>query len=321
MNAKIRAVAVALSLLTFASAARAQKLSNEVSQALNWMPPQSETLCVARGPVTLPQKGEKGFGSWRDWPISTPYFSISNLQLSIIAPNLPGRVIESSLEARANFRPPAGLGLMLYDGCGLVRLRPLQGENGAALRTRLARGAKKTIVIGGHQTSVFEEKREHDLWRVYVVVPRDNLVIMATQRAFLETVLARMAQKTTRNRAFPSSWNGWKLVDTSAPFWAVRRLDLPQSIGVLGPRDRDRKAVALVIYQDRTPQKPGLILKYRSSNLKYGRRLFETMRVEIHSGLKMQTLAPDVTQITTRGEPQGMVDFFVLGYLGTGIYL
>lgn len=308
--------------LAFGRAAHAQDLPPDVAQSLAWLPPQSETLAVARGPLTIQKAAPKG-AKPRNVPVEKPssHFLLSNLQLGIIVPNLIGRTIESSLEARSNFRPPAGLGLMPYDGCGVVRLRPLAGETAKSLQTKLSRGATRGATIAGQEVGVFEQKRINDVWRIYVAVPRPNLVLLATTHAQLETVLTRMNGKAVGPRAFPADWSGWKLVNTSAPFWAIRRLDLKQSVGIfLGQGDKDAQASAFSV-EATGPTASALLLKYQSPNGDVAKRMFEAIKSELRAGVTMRKVAPDMTVISVSGQNSGLADFYVMGFLGTAVFL
>jgi len=300
----------------------AQNLPPDVAEALTWLPPQSETLAVARGPLTIPKTAAKDANPKKDFVAGavSPHFFLSNLQLATVVGNLLGRTIESSLEARSNFRPPAGFGLMPYDGCGVVRLRPVQGETAQSLRMKLAHGATRKAIIAGEQISVFEGMREHDLWRIYVAVPRPNTILLATTHAQLELVLNRMNGKTTISRAFPATWKGWKLVNTSAPFWAIRRLDLTQSVGILGPPNKDEKASAFTV-ETTGKTASSLLLKYQSGDFRVTKRMFDALQSELRTGVSMKKIAPDTMEISVSNPNTHMADFYILGFLGTAVYL
>ncbi len=303
-------------------ASHAQVVTPRMARTLSWLPPQSETLAVAQGPFTIPKGDPTNKEAWRDFvgDRANPHFALSNLQLSVVVPNLAGRTIESSLEARGNFRPPAGFGLMLYDGCGFLQLRPLTGETAKSLQAKLARGATRKVTIAGREVAVFEQKGEHDLWRVYVAVPRPNVVLLTTTQAQLKTVLKRMNGQTAGPRAFPAGWNGWKLVNTSAPFWAIRRLDLKQSVGIFGPRRKDSQAIAFSV-EATGASASALLLKYQSPNRNIAKRMFDALKNELRTGVTMRQTAPDVTLISVSNNNTGMTDFFVMGFLGTAVFV
>ncbi len=307
---------------TASGIARAEDIAPDVAQSLTWLPPQSETLAVARGPLTISKPPQKGAKPKRAMVTEkpNPHFALSNLQIGTVLPNLMGRTIELSLEARGNFRPPAGLGLMPYDGCGIVRLRAVPGETAKSLGAKLARGSKRRAIVAEQDVSIFEEKRVNDLWRVYVAVPRPNLILLATTHAQLEQVLRCMSGKVSGPRAFPADWSGWKLVNTKAPFWAFRRLDLPRIIGVFWPPYQDRQAVAFSV-EATGPGASSLLMKYQSPNEAIAKKMFDAIKSEVRTGVTMRKTASDVTEISVSGRNSGMADFYVLGFLGTAIFL
>ena len=300
------------------SAAGAQDLSPRVEQLLKFLPLQSETLAVDQESFAVPlaEAGKKGANRLVAGSILP-----ANLQMAVVAPALAGRTIELSLEARSNFRPPKGLGLMPYDGSGILILKPQAGQTRAMLKAKAWKGMKR-VTLAGQEVGVIEEKREHDLWRIYVAVPRPDMLVTATDRASMITTLARMQRPNLTDRAFPSSWSGWKLVDTKAPFWAIRRLDLPQSVGLLGPTNRDPKAHAFAVYnipaKDKDNAAPQWIMKYDGSP-KFIRDFYSASKGEL-KGTVSQITGTQITQFTV-DSPDGYFAFYALGLLGTGIYL
>lgn len=298
-----------------ATVASAQNLSPRVEQALSYLPPQSETLAVAQTSLTIPS--DKDGGSKAE--LLTPETAgFANLQVSVIAPALIGRTVELSLEARSNFRPPGGFGMMPYDGCGLLYLKPQPGQTRDDLKAKVWKGMKM-MTLAGQEVGVIEQKREQDLWRTYVAVPRPDLIAIATDRASMITTLARMQRPNLTDRAIPSSWSGWKLLDTTSPSWAVRRLDLPQSVGLFGPHERDPKARALVIYLRVRPGKKSDWVIKSDGNPKNMRSLFTSINREV-KGTITSPKGAQITQFDV-SSPDGYFAFYALGLLGTGIYL
>jgi hypothetical protein len=105
---------------------------------------------------------------------------------------------------------------------------------------------------------VLSEKFEDDLWTFYIVRPSRREILVATGEAYLKDVLTRLeALKKGGNRPIDAlaGFPGWKHVDTTAPFWAVRRYDAsaasddPSSpIGLHGSAPiKDHSAIGLTI--------------------------------------------------------------------------
>ena len=177
----------------------------------------------------------------------------------------------------------------------------------------------KSTTLAGQEVGVFEQKLEPEVWRIYVAVPRPDLIVTATDRTSMITTLARMQRPNLTDRAIPPSWSGWKLVDTTAPFWAVRRLDLAKSTGLTGSGPRDLRARALVVYQRLQPgQKTVWVIKCDGTP-KLIRDLFLGIQREVPGSITSPQGAP-VTQFTVTSA-DGYFTFYALGLLGTGIYL
>jgi len=77
-------------------------------------------------------------------------------------------------------------------------------------------------------SSVFEQKLENDLWTIYVSFPQNNVVLVATNRSFLQEVLVRMRGKEGQ-RALPDSLPEWKYVNRNSQFWGIRHFDRTQA--------------------------------------------------------------------------------------------
>ena len=79
----------------------------------------------------------------------------------------------------------------------------------------------RTEQIEGHSVTVSQSKSEEDVWTTYVAFPKPNIAVAATDRGYLQEVLARIDGKSGE-RALPDTLPEWKHVDTHAQFWAVR---------------------------------------------------------------------------------------------------
>jgi hypothetical protein len=85
--------------------------------------------------------------------------------------------------------------------------------------------AKEVLKIGEFKVSVFEEKLEEDIWKFYLVSPKEDTFLLATDLSFITEVLSRMKVKQ-KIRALPESLREWKYVDTTAQYWAIRHYDI-----------------------------------------------------------------------------------------------
>ncbi|HYT68696.1 MAG TPA: hypothetical protein VEL51_19880 [Vicinamibacterales bacterium] len=75
--------------------------------------------------------------------------------------------------------------------------------------------------IEGLRVVEFHDEIEDDTWTSYVTIPRPDVLVVATDRAYLAELLRRRGARAGA-RAFASELPEWEWVDTSAPFWALR---------------------------------------------------------------------------------------------------
>src|SRR5262249_55216673 len=155
--------------------------------------------------------------------------------------SLKDNKVALAIEGSRHFRPPTALGTMRYEGCGIVVLESGTGVDGESFMKNGAVSAKRLDKIGAVSVAVFQEQSEGDVWTTFVAFPRRNVVTIATDFAYLRTVLGRLSG-TPGPRALPDSLPEWKYVNMSAPVWGVRHYDRTQA--QLDPTSplRDRNA-------------------------------------------------------------------------------
>jgi hypothetical protein len=220
--------------LCFAPAANAQPQPPQpvqrilpLDEALSWLPEDTETVMGANGvfPLTDPNVAED--------PLTRPFLN----ELTVRTRTLPlalllfhngglssfvnGRPVVLALEGSRNFRAPAGLGAMRYEGCEIIMF-----GNGVALdwpefRKGAASSATQFENWEGTEIAVFEEAWGKDKWTTLVAFPRSNVVLVATNRDYLRTVLSRM-RKPSDSRALLDTLVEWRYVDTHAQVWGLR---------------------------------------------------------------------------------------------------
>jgi hypothetical protein len=69
--------------------------------------------------------------------------------------------------------------------------------------------------------ATFVEKWEDDEVSLFIAKPQRSVLVCATNRGFLEQVLARMKQKQ-QDRALPDNLPEWRHVEATANVWAMR---------------------------------------------------------------------------------------------------
>lgn len=194
-------------------------------QVLEWLPPNTETLIVTKGPYRLklleheaPKKEECGLARALEglsaWPLAIREGKLIKL--------LAGQDIALAVEGARDFdKDGGGLGMQSYRGCHILVFQRDLGPAGNALTKALKEEAKSVERIGGHEVICLEEKLENTQWSFFLTQPSPNVLFCATNKQYLREVLERM-NKRVEKRAFAPDLEEWKHVDTNARFWAIR---------------------------------------------------------------------------------------------------
>src|SRR5262245_15623594 len=187
---------------------------------LDWLPEDTETLIVSQGPFDIPSLKTEQF----KFDEEIRFFAsggLPKLQDGTPFKELVGQKVLCAIQGSRRFTPPRNLGGTLYEGASILQF-DLTAD--AAVRKAfdafLVKAGKK-IVLAGKQIAVFTEKYEADVWSFFIAQPEPGVLICATNRAYLEETLRRIARKPDK-RAFPADLPEWKHVDLNAHVWAIR---------------------------------------------------------------------------------------------------
>jgi hypothetical protein len=71
---------------------------------------------------------------------------------------------------------------------------------------------------------VFQQRSESDLWTTFVTFMKPNVLVVATNAAYLQEALARLQGKNGP-RALPETLPEWRYVNVDARFWGLRHYD------------------------------------------------------------------------------------------------
>jgi len=199
--------------------------SNSIDAVLSWLPTDTETVIVANGPFVmkdfgLDEKGEqKPSGSpqntenmFQSLPVGLFALKKSNLEM-----HLNGQKVLLGVEGSRHFRPPAGLGEYLYQGCAIAIFADDISGREASFMNDASKVALRMEVIGGQKVAVFQDQMENDLWTTFVAFPAKNVVVVSTDEAYLRDVLARI-RGISGPRALPDSLPEWKYVNKHSEF-------------------------------------------------------------------------------------------------------
>jgi hypothetical protein len=241
---------------------------NTVNELLWWFPADVETLMVTKGPITITDKQPEKLSDAQ--PMMT-YVLMHEGKKSRLDLKLKGQKILLSIEGCRKFRSPKSLGLPPYEGCHIYIFDKEFAKVRNPIMQSLEVSAKEVLKIGEFKVSVFEEKLDEDIWKFYLVSPKEDTLLLATDLSFITEVLRRMEVKQ-EIRALPDSLKEWKYVDTTAKYWAIRHYDInnatkdPTSplIGIrVSANFPDKEAIGIVSMFN-----PGgaFIVRYLSSN-------------------------------------------------------
>jgi hypothetical protein len=300
--------------------------ASDLETLISWLPADTETLMVARGPIrieaSLPgQDDEDDVGdlSLERVVESLVMGSLSGIRKGQFYNLLAGHAVALALEGSRKFRPPTRLGSFLYEGCSIFLM-----ESGAALdiaMRALESEAEETYHDRGTRVSLFREQWEEDVWTLLVARPRPNVLLCATNAGFLSEVLERIA-KPAATRAFPRELPEWKLLEPTAKAWAMRHYIRGDEDAYSDSFQGDETAIGMVFY----PAADG-----RSGRLRFisqNEKSLAEVNGAFHNpreGLRSKVTHEDgiIEVVASCGEVRAL-SFFVLvllGYLGHGVFI
>jgi hypothetical protein len=305
------------------------KLPPRLQQVLRWLPEDSETLVVANGPFQVPPKSEE-YTSFLQSLRSISVGLVIQLQNGLLQEQLKGRKVLLAVEASRRFTSPKGLGMMPYEGCQIL-LFDESADN--MLQAAMESGFEKaplTIQLANTKVAAFTEKWEQNEWSLLVTRPQPGVLLCATDRKFLEQVLARMNQ-AHKDRAFPENLPEWQHVSVNADVWALRHYRNDSAANDPSSPLRaeaaanvpDSKAVGFVFCLDASRS----VAKARY--LTGAKDAAEIVRRGWHNPPEKLTptimeLKPgvvEISQTTGKNDAAHMFLFALLGYLGHAVYL
>jgi len=320
-----------------------------LEDVLAWLPADTESLIVARGPFTLPaprneSQIDKEQEKNRNRSVSAreirEYLRLLPLSLFYISPSGParrlaGKKISLAVEGSRHFRAPQSLGEMPYEGCAIVVLEEDLGSAATGMMTDLAKVAGRVESIAGQQVPVFQEKMEDDTWTVFVANPSPRILVVASNELYLRELLQRM-KGATGPRALPDDLPEWKQVDKNAEFWGLRHFDRSQAAedpsspygGKKAANDPDEKAIGVAINVDFAHRRGSIVrlsdnldlLKQSESQLRAIIEPEQGVRLKITNRLR----SPGVLETTSELDLHSALAYFELiaeGALGHAIYM
>jgi hypothetical protein len=327
---------------TDSSSARA---TAEFQHVLSWLPADTETLLVANGPFWM-SDFQIGGDEYKNHEVPREELekhfegltlTLFNSRNQVLEKHLARKKVLLAVEGSRHFRPPAGLGELPYEGCAIAFFADDLADRRDAFMKDAVPIALRMEEIDGQRIAVFQEQSENDIWTTYVAFPQRNVVIVATNKDFLQEVLIRI-RGAGKQRAFPETLPEWQYVNMKAQFWGLRHFDRTQAkedpTSPFGGKKTanlpDEQAIGLTYQFDPNLGKKAS-LTYLSDQKNEIRKI-EEERFPISSepadtaGLHIQyrELSPGVIQTTydlTHSGPFGWFFFVFMGSLGHAIYV
>jgi len=204
-----------------------------LQEALSWLPGDTETIIGANGPFSLSDSAARSVDSSQGLSRSELEQLLRHLPLGLfglkngrLGEFLKRQKIALAVEGSRHFREPSGLGEMLYEGCEIaVFLGEVRGDSFIKTAANATVGLEK---IANVTVAAFKERLEEDEWTTFVAFPTPNVVVVATNRNYLDNVLSRM-HGAAATRALPDSLPEWKYVNRRALVWGLRHYDSAQA--------------------------------------------------------------------------------------------
>lgn len=307
---------------TASEASETAALSNDLEEALRWFPEDTETVIAARGPFNIPREVEESpqpqiSDLMRLWSLAP----LMTLQATRLSHKLTDQTVLLSIEGSRHFRAPKALGGMKYEGSHIVFFGSSFGALRESLLKSLASNAHETASESGRTVYVFEQKLEEDIWKFYVALVKENVLVCATSRSYLSETLARVDSVAKRS-ALPESLPEWQYIDMQSNAWAIRHYNrlsatsdpsspLRKEDGAYSKADKEAIGIAISLNGKR------LDITYLSSNPIADKIAGEFWGESCHVRFK----AKNAVEIGCGDDPEGVWFLALLGALGHGVFV
>jgi hypothetical protein len=307
---------------------------DSIDEMLWWLPEDTETVSVARGPFKARRNSANISPSkYLDYALTASALALFHtIRGGRFYKSLVGSTVKFGVEGSRKYRAPTSLGGMRYEGCHITVFESGMVPSRSARISEMTQLANRVQTIEGQRVMMFEEEMEDDMWKIYVAFPASNVLLCATNQDFLTQVLNRMHHREAK-RALPEDLPEWKQVNTNARFWAVRHYDrtdtlfdpsTPVSGNNRAASWADTQAVGIVLEFDSDRSKV-VTVRYLSGN-KDALKVFSDEHKKIGQGFKpvIRLREPGVVEMIVPfdSEDGGGISLFILMMLlGHGVYV
>jgi hypothetical protein len=327
------------------TSSRAIRGTTDLERVLSWLPADTETLLVANGPFWM-SNFRLGQESYKNHDVTIEELEkqfegltlgLFNSGKGLLEKHLEGRKVLLALEGSRHFRPPMGLGELPFEGCTVAIFEDDLGDRSDAFMKDATHVAVRFEEIERQKVAVFEEPMEQDIWTIFVTFPQKGVVLLSTNKSFLQEMLARM-RGAAGQRALPDSLREWTYVNKTAQFWGLRHYDKQQAKydptspfgGKKSANFPDEEAVGLTYQCDPKTERRATLTYVTGPKVETRKiaeeRFPDTGDPETLAGLHIQyrELAPGVIQSTvdlTHSQPTDLFFFIFMDHLGHAVYV
>ena len=222
MTVATKALIAALSVLPSVSRpALAQRAGLTTDSVIAWLPANTETLIVAKGPFDVADTSDDGAVRLALALSQSAAAGGLLTRKPNILQSLHAAHIRFIVEGARNFRRPTDLGLGPYEGCHVIVFDNADGPLIDRFLREVRAAADGAAHVEGMKALRLQWRSEQDDWSAFVVRARTNVIVIATSETMLSEVLGR-AERGGSGRALPASLLEWTRIDTTARVWAVR---------------------------------------------------------------------------------------------------
>jgi hypothetical protein len=317
----------------------------DLERVLSWLPADTETLQVAKGPFWM-SNFVTGREDDKNHVVTTVELEkqFEGLTLGLfgvgkgfLGKHLEGKKVLFALEGSRHFRTPTGLGELPFEGCAVAIFEEdLDDRQDAYMKDASSAGAR-IEEFDGQRVAVFEAQQEQDAWTFYITFPEKGVVLVSTNKQFLLEMLARM-HGTNEQRALPNSLHEWTYVNKNAQFWGLRHYDKQQAKydptspfeGKKSANFPDEAAIGLTYQCDPKTGRRATVTYLTGARVD-ARKIAESRFPDAGEPAQMaalhiqyQILEPGVIQSTfdlSQSQPLFLFVFIFISHLGHGIYV
>lgn len=314
-----------------------------LERVLSWLPSDTETVFVAKGPFTMPAafpQDEGVTGKVTSHEVDQLLQCLPMALLDIgeghLLQQLKGQQVDLAIEGSRHARSPGGLGGQPYEGAAVVMFAPGSHIAPNTVLQKLQSESTRSEEIQGLRVLVFQEKMEDDLWTTYLAFPDKDVMVVATDRGYLEEVLTRRKVGGNQERALPNLLPEWGGVDSKAAYFGIRHYDRSQAesdpSSPFGGRKAanfpDERAVGFAFSMDTTtPRRVSMTYFSGDSAMAPEHSPFHILTTspdakDIDS--QFQPVGPGVVQVSCTFKTVGGLDYFLFvleAFMGHAIYL